>query len=138
MAAVILMYPRSDRHSTMLVTRSQVTSAANSFQNGSVHPRMKSHGLNSLLNLSNSDIKGEAVCLNIILKSSISRDIGRTFAENTKEAKGINRIGSVTKSYHSYPVEERIGFADWCNRVLGKDKDLKHLLVSSISQSCYQ
>jgi len=56
-------------------------------------------------------------------------DIGRTFAENTKEAKGVNRIGSVTKSYHSYPVEERIGFADWCNRVLGKDKDLKHLLV---------
>ena len=27
----------------------------------------KSHGLNSLLNLSNSDIKGEAVYLNIIL-----------------------------------------------------------------------
>lgn len=59
-------------------------------------------------------------------------DIGRTFAENTKEAKGVNRIGSVTKSYHSYPVEERIGFADWCNRVLGKDKDLKHLLPLSI------
>ena len=24
------------------------------------------------------------------------------------------------KSYHSYAVEDRVGFADWCNRILGK------------------
>ena len=25
------------------------------------------------------------------------------------------------KSYHSYAVEDRVGFADWCNRILGKE-----------------
>ena len=56
-------------------------------------------------------------------------DKGSTFNQATTAAVGIAKIGRGSmKSYHSYDIEERIGFADWANRVLGKDPDMKHLL----------
>ena len=56
-------------------------------------------------------------------------DVGRTFQSQTDEAKGVERIGKGSmRSYHTYDIEERIGFADWCNRVLKDDPDLAHIL----------
>lgn len=61
----------------------------------------------------------------------IAHDVGRTFQNQTEDAfaKGLERIGKGSmKSYHSYSVEDRESFAEWCNMILGKDADLKHLM----------
>merc|ERR1712228_921671 len=59
----------------------------------------------------------------------VASDVGRTFNDQTDEAKGVERIGKGSmRSYHTYDIEERIGFADWCNRVLKDDPDMGHIL----------
>ena len=42
--------------------------------------------------------------------------------------KKVTRENSKEVGHRSYELEERVGFADWLNRVLKKDKDCAHLL----------
>jgi len=57
------------------------------------------------------------------------RDSGRKFNDQIETKAGLKHLGKGSmKSYHSYAIEERIGVADWCNRVLKGDKDMKHIL----------
>jgi len=68
--------------------------------------------------------------LNKFNELRLASDVGRTFEKHTAAKEGLERIhkGKSMKSYHSYAVEDRVGFADWCNRILGKDPDLAHLM----------
>ena len=47
-----------------------------------------------------------------------------------KEAQGlvVKARTQSKRSYHAYEVEERIGFADWVNRIMKKDPEVQHLL----------
>jgi len=47
-----------------------------------------------------------------------------------KEAQGlvVKARTQSKRSYHAYEVEERVGFADWVNRIMKKDPEVQHLL----------
>ncbi|XP_056420778.1 plastin-1 [Hyla sarda] len=62
-----------------------------------------------------------------------SKDVCRTFRKSINKRMGITAIGGTSAisnqgTQHSYSDEEKVAFANWINKALKEDPDVKHLL----------
>ncbi|XP_063298573.1 plastin-1 [Pelobates fuscus] len=68
-----------------------------------------------------------------LVQEQKSKDVSRTFRKSINRRMGITAIGGTSSissqgTQHSYSDEEKVAFANWINKALKDDPDVKHLL----------